>query len=517
MKLEQLAFILLFLCLIHFGHYGVVGSTLGSNEQCAEEGEASCHAPNDDDNAEEDNPSSSLVKSIESCTTLDCIVSTLKTSSTFKTDYWQRKPLLFHFDPSILSDYDALVSFDDLLDVASSGLRWSDNNAAMVSTVRVGDTKDFRFDYSHTGQYIQRDEMIDLAKRSTILIGTVHSIHAGVSKVVLAFQRGFGLIASSNIYSTQPDFATASPLHTDRMDAFVIQTSGSKHWKVYEPGVHNPVFGVHGDAQWAKGGGKGLPVDVIGELLIDTELRPGSILYLPRGFPHGTSTVEIDTDDDDDDEDDNKQQHQEENRGNAQTKKDASVALTVSLHTESMHIVYEKLLRCALSIAGYCASPPPIACGVGSTLTRHVRSDDGAKMREGLPLGFLSKSREDFVQQVVDAALPHGLKVVELAERDGVEIGSNGSLDKIEESIRQSAEMVYDRSPNDLRAVEHTFAVDGNNKDIPYEERQKHFDDTFNRAGPFVDNFCHHAGPRALFSDYRATETDEFNSRLASL
>lgn len=38
-----------------------------------------------------------------------------------------------------------------------------------------------------------------------------------------------------NMYVTAPGKRTSAPPHTDKQDVVVIQTSGSKHWKVYSP------------------------------------------------------------------------------------------------------------------------------------------------------------------------------------------------------------------------------------------------------------------------------------------
>lgn len=38
-----------------------------------------------------------------------------------------------------------------------------------------------------------------------------------------------------NMYVTAPGKRTSAPPHTDKQDVVVVQTSGSKHWKIYSP------------------------------------------------------------------------------------------------------------------------------------------------------------------------------------------------------------------------------------------------------------------------------------------
>ncbi|MCW8944585.1 MAG: cupin domain-containing protein [Sedimenticola sp.] len=63
--------------------------------------------------------------------------------------------------------------------------------------------------------------------------------------------------------------------HIDLYDVFIIQGSGKRHWRVGDRGDHNE-FAAHEAL---------LHVDEF-EPIIDVELTPGDILYIPPGFPH---------------------------------------------------------------------------------------------------------------------------------------------------------------------------------------------------------------------------------------
>uniref|UniRef100_A0A7S3P829 Bifunctional lysine-specific demethylase and histidyl-hydroxylase n=1 Tax=Amphora coffeiformis TaxID=265554 RepID=A0A7S3P829_9STRA len=96
-----------------------------------------------------------------------------------------------------------------------------------------------------------------------------------------------------NLYITAPAKRTSAPPHTDKQDVVVIQSTGTKHWKVYSP----PDPSRKPDADiFARGkGDDSLPSHLLPEwgcaLLLETTLHPGDVMLIPAAFPHTTSTV----------------------------------------------------------------------------------------------------------------------------------------------------------------------------------------------------------------------------------
>ncbi|WP_057831641.1 ribosomal protein uL16 3-hydroxylase [Colwellia sp. TT2012] len=70
--------------------------------------------------------------------------------------------------------------------------------------------------------------------------------------------------------------------HMDNYDTFICQGSGKRHWRVGDSGDHVE-FAAHESL---------LHVEPF-EAIIDVELNPGDILYIPPGFPH--EGISIDT------------------------------------------------------------------------------------------------------------------------------------------------------------------------------------------------------------------------------
>ena len=91
--------------------------------------------------------------------------------------------------------------------------------------------------------------------------------------------------AYANCYLTPPN-SQAVPPHADDRDVLVIQLVGSKDWRVYQ---NVPVPFPYPHEQVGK---QGLPVPteiLEGPTALLTTMRPGDVLYMPRGFVHEAS------------------------------------------------------------------------------------------------------------------------------------------------------------------------------------------------------------------------------------
>lgn len=95
-----------------------------------------------------------------------------------------------------------------------------------------------------------------------------------------------------NLYITAADQRTSAPPHTDKQDVLVVQTQGRKHWKVFAP--PDPSLKPESDV-FARGKTEDnlslYSLVATSELVLETTLNPGDILFVPAGFPHTTATV----------------------------------------------------------------------------------------------------------------------------------------------------------------------------------------------------------------------------------
>ncbi|XP_070311126.1 ribosomal oxygenase 2 isoform X3 [Odocoileus virginianus] len=89
----------------------------------------------------------------------------------------------------------------------------------------------------------------------------------------------FGSLVGSNVYIT-PAGAQGLPPHYDDVEVFVLQLEGEKRWRLYQPTV--PLAREYSlEAE-----------DRIGRPTHELTLKPGDLLYFPRGTIHQAATPE---------------------------------------------------------------------------------------------------------------------------------------------------------------------------------------------------------------------------------
>jgi JmjC domain len=84
----------------------------------------------------------------------------------------------------------------------------------------------------------------------------------------------------SNLFSS-PAGAEGLALHHDDHDVAVLQLAGEKQWSVFTPAYRWPLGNPD----------RHLRPDDCDELVYEGVLRPGSLLFMPKGYPHQAHTV----------------------------------------------------------------------------------------------------------------------------------------------------------------------------------------------------------------------------------
>jgi bifunctional lysine-specific demethylase and histidyl-hydroxylase NO66 len=122
------------------------------------------------------------------------------------------------------------------------------------------------------------------AAGATIVLQALHLHWHPAALYCRALERRLGFPVQANAYST-PASAQGFGVHHDTHDVFVLQVSGAKRWRIYEPVLELPLK----DQRWSpEMGDPGPPV-------ADVTLTAGDTLYLPRGWPHEAVTHESDS------------------------------------------------------------------------------------------------------------------------------------------------------------------------------------------------------------------------------
>jgi ribosomal protein L16 Arg81 hydroxylase len=204
----------------------------------------------------------------------------------FLAEHWERRPLVVErHEPGRFDDLLSEAEVERL--VTSGGLRFPG-----FRLVKAGEQLAVR-DYtteipwrpsSFTGT-ADVDRVLDAWERgATIVLQGLHLHRPELGAFCRSLERTLGHPAQVNAYYT-PRAAQGLPVHHDTHDVFVLQVSGEKRWLVYEPALELP---LRNQKYTAEMGGPGEPVH-------DLVLRPGDMLYLPRGWLHEALTSDSDS------------------------------------------------------------------------------------------------------------------------------------------------------------------------------------------------------------------------------
>jgi ribosomal protein L16 Arg81 hydroxylase len=194
----------------------------------------------------------------------------------FFADYWQRRAVTLQLaaeDFARLRDEIGPLDIVRFAQTAREGTRaWIANDYVAHSVVPV--------DASNASQFFE-------------IGATLYFLNVPLPRLTDAFADFLGAPREKVIASLflTPANGGASP-HFDKNENFTVQLSGAKRWKVGE----TPVVSAPADGYIY---GQKIPESLIGLLPKEepprrqVELRPGTLLYVPRGTVHATEAGEI--------------------------------------------------------------------------------------------------------------------------------------------------------------------------------------------------------------------------------
>ena len=200
---------------------------------------------------------------------------------TFRGEHWERKPLRVARAES--GRFDGIISTADVERlVCTTGIR-----APALRLVREGGqipprtyTEDVPW---RPGRFSERAIVSRVAQEfergATIIIQGLNLHWHPAALYCRELELAFGCPVQANGYYT-PASAQGFAVHHDTHDVFVLQVSGRKRWRVYEPVLELPLKTQRWSAELGD----------VGEPIEDFVLEPGDTLYLPRGWPHEAAT-----------------------------------------------------------------------------------------------------------------------------------------------------------------------------------------------------------------------------------
>ena len=195
----------------------------------------------------------------------------------FFATYWEQRPLIIQRDdPRYFQTLLSLADVDHI--VSSTGLKHPDFRLVKHAvTLPLQD---------YTRQNHRNEAVADVDKIRTeyrqgasIVIDSLHERWKPLAYFCRDLEQRLNHHVQANVYLTPRSSQGFAP-HYDTHDVFVLQIHGTKHWRIYDSAVRLPDRSLphHTDR------------DKLAPPLYELDVRPGDVIYLPRGFVHEALT-----------------------------------------------------------------------------------------------------------------------------------------------------------------------------------------------------------------------------------
>jgi hypothetical protein len=195
----------------------------------------------------------------------------------FFKEYWERKPLIVRRADA--RHYDWLLSASSLDEILASETLTYPQCKLVRDGVPVP-VESFTQEDDLLGRKVRFDALYrEFANGATVILNRLQARHQAQSELCHHLERVFHHPCQTNIYVTPPN-SRGFACHYDSHDVFVLQTQGSKTWRIHEGPIALPVDRLPFDSSRMKPG----------KLIESFTLSAGSLLYIPRGFMHSAES-----------------------------------------------------------------------------------------------------------------------------------------------------------------------------------------------------------------------------------
>ena len=224
--------------------------------------------------------------------------------------------------------------------------------------------------------------MLELfADGHTVVFQGLHRTWAPITDFAGDLTTELGHPVQVNAYVT-PSSSQGFSAHYDVHDVFVLQVAGEKRWRIHEPVQPAPLRAQPWEQHRTE-----VAARAAEEPLLDTGLRPGDTLYLPRGYLHAAEALG-----------------------------DVSCHLTVGIHPVTRHHVLEALLdlvsddvdvRTSLPMGVDLGDPAAVQADVAATvaaLVERLPAVTAAEVADRLGASLVGSNRPEPVPPLAQAA-----------------------------------------------------------------------------------------------------------------
>ena len=184
---------------------------------------------------------------------------------------------------NFINDANSVVSLEILDDMLSKSNIWNNKNFKMMldqKTLNYNDYSSLSIDVTGSNNRPDVDKVQRLvSKGASIILNDIEKYNTNLLKISDELQRLTQGRCQGNLYFSMASHKAFGP-HFDLHDVFAFHFEGEKVWNIYEniedSPINHPVFKISSEER----------IKRAGKLVDQVTLRPGDLLYIPRGQYH---------------------------------------------------------------------------------------------------------------------------------------------------------------------------------------------------------------------------------------
>jgi bifunctional lysine-specific demethylase and histidyl-hydroxylase NO66 len=201
----------------------------------------------------------------------------------FAAEIYDRAPLHVPAEGDAGAARRGLIGWARLNALLDQRSHWTPGNIRLVMNSRPVDDHHYIEEVATMDGRVRRADpakvRLFLAMGASLVANAVEDADAAVAEATAMLARRFAGRGGANLYCSFKG-VQAFASHCDLHDVFAVQIEGEKGWRIYRDRAPDPLRPIEGpDAQARIDRAKG-PV------LTEIRMKPGDLLYIPRGFYH---------------------------------------------------------------------------------------------------------------------------------------------------------------------------------------------------------------------------------------
>ena len=182
-----------------------------------------------------------------------------------------------------INDANSVVSLEILDDMLSKSNIWNNKNFKMMldqKTLNSNDYSSLSIDITGSNNRPDVDKVQRLvSKGASIILNDIEKYNTNLLKISDELQKLTQGRCQGNLYFSMASHKAFGP-HFDLHDVFAFHFEGEKVWNIYENiedyPINHPVFKISSEER----------IKRAGKLVDQVTLKPGDLLYIPRGQYH---------------------------------------------------------------------------------------------------------------------------------------------------------------------------------------------------------------------------------------